>query len=529
MELLSLQFVLLLLASLAAYYSIGRTKPEAQWYVLLAASLAFYVLAGSWQTLLLLILTSADIWAGGLYLAHLDDQSKAERKATKDRKARKAIKERYDKRRWRAFWTSLVVPLLILGFFKYLNVILFNFGAAESPHSLGILLPLGISFYTFQSIGYLIDAYNAKYAPEQNYLRFLLFVSWFPQIIQGPIGRYDQLSGQLFAPRHADSYGMRRGLLRLGYGLFKKLTIANVLSHNVSQIFGNVTPGIPGSVVLYGVLVYSIQMYADFSGGIDIVEGVSELFGVEMAQNFRQPYFSVSLADFWRRWHMSLGSWMRDYIFYPIALTKPMQSFGKWAKKRLGTHAGRTLPACVANILVFLLVGIWHGADWHYVGWGLYNGIIVAVSDLLSPVFESLRTRLRVTDETRWFRAFAIVRTFCVVNVGRYFDCVSSLSDSFTCLRATLFNFAPVPFKTALALCKVDGAMLFGISRIALVACTVVAIISWHYERGTDVRERILSWNPLVRCCLYAVLAALMLYAFDFTANGGGGFLYANF
>ncbi|MBR1829031.1 MAG: MBOAT family protein, partial [Atopobiaceae bacterium] len=281
MELLSLQFVLLLLASLAAYYSIGRTKPEAQWYVLLAASLAFYVLAGSWQTLLLLILTSADIWAGGLYLAHLDDQSKAERKATKDRKERKAIKERYDKRRWRAFWTSLVVPLLILGFFKYLNVILFNFGAAESPHSLGILLPIGISFFTFQSIGYLIDAYNAKYAPEQNYLRFLLFVSWFPQIIQGPIGRYDQLSGQLFAPRHADSYGMRRGLLRLGYGLFKKLTIANVLSHNVSQIFGNVTPGIPGSVVLYGMLVYSIQMYADFSGGIDIVEGVSELFGVE--------------------------------------------------------------------------------------------------------------------------------------------------------------------------------------------------------------------------------------------------------
>ena len=529
MELLSLQFVLLLLSALAAYYALGRTKPEAQWYVLLAASLAFYVFAGSWQTLLLLLLTSADIWAGGLWLARLDSEAKAARKATKDRAERKALKERYHKKRWHAFWIALALPLVILGFFKYLNVLLFNFGAAESPTSLGILLPLGISFYTFQCIGYLIDAYNAKYAPEQNYLRFLLFASWFPQIIQGPIGRYDQLSDQLFASRSADVHGMRKGLLRLGYGLFKKLAIANVLAHNVSMVFGNVTPGIPGSVVLYGVLVYSIQMYADFSGGIDIVEGVSELFGVQMAQNFRQPYFSVSLADFWRRWHMSLGSWMRDYIFYPIALTKPMQSFGKWAKAKLGTHAGRTLPACVANILVFLLVGVWHGADWHYVGWGLYNGVIVAVSDLLAPAFHSLKERLRIADDATWFRVFAVVRTFCVVNVGRYFDCVKSLSDSFTCIHATLFNLAPVPFRQALALAGIEGAEMFGISRIALVACVVIAVVSWHAEKGTDVRERVLSWHPVARCCLYLGMAALVLYAFDFTTNGGGGFLYANF
>lgn len=379
MELLSLQFVLLLLGALVVYYAVGRTKPSVQWLVLLAASMLFYGFAGGWKTLLLLLATSADIWAGGLYLQRLDQQAKEARKATRDRTERKAIKERFAKRRWQSFWAFLVVPLLILGFFKYLNTILFNLGLAESTHSLGILLPLGISFYTFQSVGYLIDAYNAKYPPEKSYLRFLLFVSWFPQIIQGPIGRYDQLAEQLFTPRGPDAHGMRKGLLRLGYGLFKKLAIANVLAHNISMVFDNIVPGIPGSVVLYGVLVYSIQMYADFSGGIDIVEGVSELFGVQMAQNFRQPYFSISLADFWRRWHMSLGSWMRDYIFYPIALTKPMQQLGKWSKAHLGTQVGRTLPACVANILVFLMVGIWHGADWHYVGWGLYNGIIVAV------------------------------------------------------------------------------------------------------------------------------------------------------
>ena len=142
------------------------------------------------------------------------------------------------------------------------------------------------------------------------------------------------------------------------------------------------TPDIPGSVVVFGILLYSAQQYGDFSGGIDMVEAASSLFGVGMAENFRRPYFSVSLADFWRRWHITLGTWMRDYVFFPFALTKPMQRLGKWASERLGEHLGRTLPACVANILVFLIVGLWHGAEPHYVAWGLYNGVVIALADL---------------------------------------------------------------------------------------------------------------------------------------------------
>lgn len=531
MELLSLHFVLLVCALLCAYYAVGRLAPRHQWVVLLAGSLAFYLFAGSPLTLIYLLISSVDIWVGSLVLARLDERAKAARKATRDRAERRALKERSVRQRRRVFIATLAVPLLVLGYFKYLNVILFNFGMAASPTSLDILLPLGISFYTFQAVGYLIDAYNAKYAVEENYARFLLFVSWFPQMVQGPIGRYDQLCGQLFAEgRRADPHGMRRALLRLGYGLFKKFTIANILFYNVDAVFDQVTPGIPGAVVVYGVLAYSIQMYADFSGGIDMVEGVSELFGVQMAQNFRQPYFSVSLADFWRRWHMSLGSWMRDYVFYPLALTKPFQGLGKWAKAHLGTHAGRTLPACVANVLVFLLVGVWHGADGHYVAWGLYNGVIVALADLLAPAYQALGERLHVRTESRGHRLFAIVRTFLVVNVGRYFDCVGSLADSFHCIRATLLNFAPIPVREALALYGIDGWQMFGLSRVVGIACLVVFVVSWHYERGVDVRERVLALRPALRVGIYAALALLVLYSFDYTAaSGGGGFLYANF
>lgn len=529
MDLLSFAFLLLLLGSLAAYYTVGHLAPTRQWWVLLAASLAFYFFAGGIPALGLLFATSLDVYAGARLFAKIEGESKEARKATRDRKERKEIKERFAKRKRYALIAVLLIPLGILAVFKYLNVVLFNFGFAPDPRSLGLMLPLGISFYTFQSLGYLIDIYNGKYAPEDNYARFLLFVSWFPQMIQGPISRYDQIASQLFASRKPDAYAMRKGMLRLGYGLFKKLAIANVLSWNVNGIFDRVTPAIPGSLVVYGVLAYSIQMYADFSGGIDLVEGISELFGVQMAQNFRQPYFATSLADFWRRWHMSLGSWMRDYVFYPVALTRPMQALGKWSRANLSTHVGRTLPAGIANIIVFLLVGLWHGADWHYIAWGLYNGVVVALSDLFAPSFTKLGERLHVDVESRGFYVFSVVRTFIVVNVGRYFDCTATVHDSLICVANTFTNFAPVPFREALSLYGIGGAEVYGISRVVVLCLVIIFCISVFSERGVDVRDKILHAKAPLRWALYLVCALIVIYQFDYTANGGGGFLYANF
>lgn len=148
-----------------------------------------------------------------------------------------------------------------------------------------------------------------------------------------------------------------------------------------------------------------------FPGGIDMVLGVAQLFGIEMMPNFRQPYFSTSLGDFWRRWHISLGAWMRDYLFYPFALTKPMQRFGKWATGHWGKHFGRVLPAAVANLLVFAVVGIWHGPQAHYLVWGLYNGMVIALADLLEPAFKKMNTALHIPTESRTWHIFRILRT----------------------------------------------------------------------------------------------------------------------
>lgn len=267
---------------------------------------------------------------------------------------------------------------------------------------------------------------------------------------------------------------------------------------------------------MLGIIVYSVYMYADFSGGIDIVEGVSELFGIQMAQNFRQPYFSVSLSDFWCRWHMSLGAWMRDYVLYPFALLTPLQSFGKWATKRMGRHAGRTLPACIANIVVFLCVGLWHGAEWHYVLWGLYNGIIVALVDLLAPAFAGLARMLHVNRESKSFHVFAVVSNFLVVQAGRYFDCITNIGALGICLHNAIFNFNSVPLATALA--------ARGIQRATILACSVVFDASLLYEKGHDVRSELLAARLPVRAVAYALCFVLVVLAFPYTVTNGGVF-----
>lgn len=529
MELFSLAFALFLAACFVTYYVVGAVAGRGQWVVLLIASLAFYCIAGGVQALGFIAYASLVTWVAARYLGSCDANCKAERKACSDRKQKKAIKARYLHKKRVALVLALVACLLVLGYVKYFNVILFNFGLAANPRSLGILLPLGISFFTFQSLGYLIDAYNGRFSPQENFAKYLLFVSWFPQLIQGPINKYEQTGEVLLRSRRVQDVNCRRAALRLAYGVFKKVAIANLLFPAYYSIFSGINVHTPGNVIVLGIIVYSIYMYADFSGGIDIVEGVSELFGVEMAQNFRQPYFSVSLSDFWRRWHMSLGAWMRDYVFYPFALLTPLQNFGKWATKHMGRHAGRTLPACIANIVVFLCVGLWHGAEWHYVLWGLYNGVIVALADLLAPAFAALARVLHVNRESRGFHVFAVVRTFLVVQVGRYFDCITNIGALGICLHNTLFNFNSVPIATALAARGVSRASTLGFPKITILACVVVLVISLLYETGHDVRSELLAVRLPVRALAYGLCFVLVVLAFPYTVTNGGGFLYANF
>jgi alginate O-acetyltransferase complex protein AlgI len=267
---------------------------------------------------------------------------------------------------------SVIANLSILGFFKYFNFFIEGlleflelFGLAPSPYTLSIILPVGISFYTFQTMSYTIDVYRKRLEPAPNFLDFAVFVSFFPQLVAGPIERAVNLLPQIQRSRHITSEQVYAGLYLVLWGYFKKMVIADNIGRIADQVFNNYA-SYQGIDILLGVLAFSIQIYGDFSGYTDIARGIARLLGFELMINFRLPYFASNPADFWRRWHISLSSWLRDYLYIPL---------GGNRKGEMTTY--RNL------FLTMLLGGLWHGAAWNFVIWGAYHGLILILHRLL--------------------------------------------------------------------------------------------------------------------------------------------------
>ena len=271
----------------------------------------------------------------------------------------------------------------MLLFFKYFNFfsgnasgLLQRIGIPVVLPALDLMIPIGISFYTLQAIAYMTDVYRGKYRADKNFFKFMLFMSYFPQIVQGPIARYDFLANQLYEGRDMEYKRCTFGIQLILWGYIKKLVIADRLAVPVNEIFNNFNE-YTGMLVLLAAIGYGLQVYADFSGGMDIARGVSQVFGIELQLNFKQPYFARSIEEFWRRWHITLGAWMKDYIFYPLSLSKLSGNIGKKARLLFGSSIGKKIPSFIAMFIVYFLVGFWHGAEWKYIFYGIWNGLFI--------------------------------------------------------------------------------------------------------------------------------------------------------
>ena len=526
MDLLSFDFLILLLVTFISYYVFPK---KLQWICLLAASLTFYFFTGKFNFVFIFLSSLSTFFLAkvlGIYNQDFTDK-KEEGLLSKDELKEYKLKIRNKKR------VILVITLLInfgiLGFLKYWNTIVqslsLNFLILNKGK--GLLLPLGISFYTFQAIAYFMDVYNGKIKDEKNFFRYLLFISYFPQLIQGPINRYDKVGVELNTEHNFDFENIKEGLLQFIFGALKKYAIADCLYNFVSAIFDGPHNNLPGSVIVFGILLYSAYQYADFSGGIDMVLGISKLFGIRMQPNFKQPYFSTSLADFWRRWHISLGFWMKDYVFYPFVLTQGMQNLTKKCGK-FGKHLQRTIPAGIANILVFLIVGIWHGPEMHYVLWGLYNGLVIAFSDFLKPVFTKLTEVLHINTKSFCHKLWQIIRTFIIVNIGWYFDRIYDVKKSFVFLGNTITNFDLGSFK----LCK---NLLFagqsnvtanlGIAALGLIIVFITSLIAEKYGTFYDWYKK---RNIAIRWGIAYIFILVLIMSFS-NPNAANVFMYANY
>ena len=515
MSLFSLSFYGFFCAAL--YYLFPR---RVRWVILLAMSFGFYA-SRAFSALPFILMTTLSTWLGALFLGRMADRCKARLHDALSSQEKKTIRAASKSRRRLLFFGVLIFNFGLLAVLKYTDDVRGLFGA--SP--LGLLLPLGISFYTFQAMGYLIDVYNGKYAPEKNPAKFALFVSFFPQLIQGPIGRFDKLGPQLTAPHDFKFETLQRGALLMLWGLFKKLVIADRALPLVDAVFSAPAGAMGGASIAIGVLFYSLQQYCDFSGGIDLVIGIAQLFGIELAENFRRPYFSVSLGDFWRRWHISLGAWMRDYVFYPFALLKPMNKLSKAVKKRFGTAFSRALPAALGNLLVFFLVGIWHGAQMNYIVWGLYNGVILAFTALMEPVYKRMNAHFPRLTASRGFHVFRVVRTFLVVNIGWYFDRCVHASDAVRMLGTTVSQ----PRFSCMA-AELSGILIPADYMVLAASTLLLFAVSLAQERGVHVRSVILSRPLPIRWLIYIVgIVGVLLLGVWGSGFSDASFIYYQF
>jgi len=504
MSFLSAKFLMFVAAVALGYYIVPK---KMQWLVLLAASYLFYLSAGV-KILLFLLFSTFTTYACAMAL---DLTGRNAEEASRNKKKRKFF-----------IFITLLLNFGVLFVLKYMNFVLELFRPGSDP--VNWILPLGISFYTFQSVGYVLDVYWKRTEAEKNPFRFALFVSFFPQLLQGPIGRHSRLAAQFKEPHYFDLTRIEHGLQRILWGYFQKFVLADRAGVAVAEIFTNYQK-YGGLTDILGVLLYSVQLYGDFSGGMDVVIGVAELFGITLDENFRQPFFSVSITDFWHRWHITLGTWMKDYLFYPMSLSKWMSRFGKRCRHVFGKKTGRILPIALSNIIVFLVVGIWHGSGWKYIVYGLYNGILIALANLNTPLFDSMFRITHINPKSRGMHVFRIIRTFILVNISWYFDMAGSLSIALRMMRDTAEKFSFNVLK--------DGTLLsLGLKKqdylILLAGILVVFVLSLFRENGHDIRADVDKKVLPVRWALYLLLFfSVPLLGMNNVA--GGGFIYARF
>ena len=528
MSFINVSFILFLILGMIIYYLVPK---KFQWFILLVLSIIYYC-SFSFKCAYALIYITTIIFVAGLLLTKLDKECKIACKREVDgvklsREEKKTIKAKYTRKRKTVVAIACVLGFGLLALIKYTGFTVSNlntvFGLSIKTPS--FLVPIGLSFFTFQGISYVIDVYQGKCDACTNYLKMLLFVSFFPQIMQGPIGRYNHfVEGGLFAEHKWDLRRAQFGAQRIGWGLFKKLVLADRAGVLVTAVT-NTTTIYGGFINVLTLLMYSIELYMDFSGGIDIVIGVAEIFGVTMDENFRQPYFSKSIGEFWRRWHISLGAWMKDYIFYPFSLTKGMNNLGKWGRKRLGKHFGTVIPICLANLLIFFIVGIWHGAEWRYVIYGIYNGLIIAVSAVLKPYFKKWLEIFHINGESKGWHIVQIIRTFILVNIGWICD-ISALGMRWG------IDFTLGLFKNYhLSQLRLSYLSSFGLAAydyaILLVGCLIILIVSLLKERGVNIRESIALKPIALRWAIYyGFFVMILVLGYIGTTSG---FMYANF
>jgi D-alanyl-lipoteichoic acid acyltransferase DltB (MBOAT superfamily) len=455
----SIDFAIFLPIIFILYWFVANKNLKSQNLLIVISSYIFYGW-WDWRFLSLILFSTVVDYLIGINLQKQENQSK-----------RKIL-----------LWTSILVNLGFLGFFKYYNFFIENFitafsffGTEINANSLNIILPVGISFYTFQTLSYTIDVYKRKLEPTKDFIAFTAFVSFFPQLVAGPIERATNLLPQFYSKRHFDYSKAVDGMRQILWGSFKKIVIADNCAKYANIIFNN-SSEYSGSTLVLGAIFFTFQIYGDFSGYSDIAIGTSRLFGFNLKQNFAFPYFSRDIAEFWRRWHISLSTWFRDYLYIPLGGSRG----GTWNKIR--------------NVfIIFLVSGFWHGANWTFIIWGALNALYFL------PIFitNNNRNNLNVIAQNKYLpnlKEFLLMSlTFGLTVFAWIFFRAESVSHAFSYIYS-IFS---------------DSLFSIPIIRPKDITILIILFIIVEWIGRTElygIEKLGLKWKPLFRYLMYIVI-----------------------
>ena len=481
----SAQYYLLLFVGVILYYLFPK---KIRWVVLLAVSGAFYLFlfpqpaeAALFGSTILLS------WLFGLVIKRMEQG---------DHRRREMV--------FAVCVTVTLIPLLLMDITKARM----SFNGSGSP-LVRLIIPVGLSFYTLQIIAYLADVYQKKIEPQKNPFKYALFISFFPQIMQGPIPRYGDLSDQLTGGNAFDPDNIHRGFQLILWGFFLKMMIADKAMVFVDTVFGD--PGkYVGCYVLIAGILYSLQLYADFAACTTLAQGAALLFGVRITDNFHRPYFSVSIKDFWRRWHISLSSWLRDYVYIPLG----------------GNRKGK-IRKNINLLITFLVSGFWHGGALHFVAWGLLHGCYQIVGDLTFRGREKLWRLLGFEKDSKIKKGFRIVATSFLVMLAWIIFRADDLATGTSMIRSIFADFNPWILSGTtiyqLGLTQLEAGVL-------AFSVLILFAVSLCGEKGIGVGEKIMKTPVLFRYFFYvsAILVIMVFGSYGFGFNASD-FIYRGF
>ena len=522
-------YLALFLPLVLFFYQLAPKK--IRWCVLLAAGYSFFWLFSKGLVVYLLGTTLfthyVGIWLGWMKLRC---RTEAEQAPKEDQAG---IRKQYKRKEKWILAGGILALVGVLAWLKYYNFFAKNLnalmeisGSTALIPAKDLLLPIGISFYTLQAIGYMADVYWEKVPSEKNLGKLALFLGFFPQIMEGPISMYAQTADVLWEGNSLKGENLSKGSVRILWGLFKKMIIADRLYVLVRAVFDHYE-NYNGIVIAAAAVAYTVQLYMEFSGCMDIVIGSGRMFGVTLPENFNQPFASRNAAEFWRRWHMTLGVWFKTYVFYPVSVSSVVKKWNKFGRKYLGKYLTKLGVSAIALFPVWLLNGLWHGPQWNYIFYGMYYFVILLGGVALEPVRSKVLKLLHADEHALYWRIPQILKTWVIIFAGELFFRANGLKAGLRMFESMFREFTPQKLW--------DGTFLgFGLDGADYLAigtgCLVVACVGMIKERKLLGEAGLQTLRTPVRWALYY---GLIFAVIIFGAYGVGyqqvDLIYANF